>query len=144
MGSFRLVVAKMKRKTTEKVSKYQLIDNDVSQHPTYEQMIQEVLENSKSNTGIRRKTIYHRIKQNYNLEDRYAKPAMNNALKNPNTLRRLLRRVPVLAQPALQLKPRYQRTTTKNPRNPQNPQNLPQKHTTLTKPCQPPQITISQ
>merc|ERR1712164_216751 len=93
MGSFRLVVAKMKRKTTEKVSKYQLIDNDVSQHPTYEQMIQEVLENSKSNTGIRRKTIYHRIKQNYNLEDRYAKPAMNNALKKMRKVRKVKRTI---------------------------------------------------
>ena len=86
-------------------SKYTLIpaqlaesDTPITQptpdHPPYEDMICEVLANNVANGhGVTKQTILNRIKKNYKVQDRYAKPAIKSALKKMRGKRKVKRTI---------------------------------------------------
>ena len=60
-------------------------------HPIYEDMIVEVLENQVSKNGMSQELLLKRIKQNWKVKTRYAQPAIKNALKELRNKQRVKR-----------------------------------------------------
>jgi uncharacterized protein (DUF2132 family) len=86
-------------KTANKISVYNLQEDETEdsntritpEHPNYEDMIVEVLENQVSKNGMSQELLLRRIKQNWKVKTRYAQPAIRNALKELRKKQRVKR-----------------------------------------------------
>merc|ERR1712224_171285 len=84
------------------------------EHPIYEDMIVQVLENQTSKNGMSRELLLKRIKQIWKVKTRYANPAIRNALKELRNKKRVKRSVEGLYKKVSSSRPASARSRPKS------------------------------